>query len=300
MKASEKQSICKKLVTALKKRYKSPVPKTDDSVVDLMLFGVCLENQPVGEAQAALERLMTDFHDYNELRVSSVTELEAAFGGAEQSEYRAMRVRCILQDVFERRGLNVAEDEHYRFDLETLRRMTLDSATKLLAKFRHLSPFVTTFTLQAALGAHLVPVDERLRDAAVWLGLVPVGSTPADASDALKPAVRKADVARFSHLLRCLATDARLVKTIAAALKKPPEGGFDATTAVTRLDELYRAATKKRKTAKRKPTARASRTKTRKTAAKRTATKKKAAKRKTSKPATRKKKTKTKRSKARR
>lgn len=292
MKASEKQAICKKLVTALKKRYKTPLPRADRTVVDVMLFGVCLENQTLGEAQAAFERLMTDFIDYNELRVSSVTELESAFNGADQSEFRAMRVRSVLQDVFERRGLKIEEDEHYRFDFEILRRMTLDSAIKLLAKFRNLSPFVTEYTLLEAAGAHVVPVDDRMRNAAVWLGLVPPESTPAEAAEALKPALRKADVPRFVHLLRCLATDARLVKPIASAVAKPPEEGFDPHTAVARLDELYRAAGKKRKAARRKPAAKSPR-RTKKTAAKRTAGRKKTAAKRKTKPTARKKKTKT-------
>ena len=290
MKASEKQAICKKLVTALRKRYKTPMPKAERSVVELLLFGVCLEDLPIADAEAAFERLMTDFIDYNELRVSSVTELESAFNGADRSEFRAMRVRSVLQDVFERRGLKVAEDETYRFDFEVLRRMTLDSATKLLGKFRNLSPFITAYALHQALGAHVVPVDERMTNAAVWLGLVPVGSGPAEASDALKPAVRKADVAKFAHLLRCLATDPRLVKALASAVAKPPEDGFDAHAAVARLDELYRTAGKKRKKTAKRKTAKAARPR-KKAATKRPKAKKSAAKKKkkTVRPAARKK-----------
>lgn len=263
MKASEKQTVCKKLVTALKKRYKRTLAKTDRPVLDLILYAICLENVSEAEADAALERLMNGFHDYNEMRVSSLTELEPAFRGADQPEYRALRVRTVLQDIFE----NI-----YSFDFEGLRKKTLDAASKQLGKLRFLSDFIHNYTLQAGLGAHLIPIDERMRNAAVWLGLVSPGASEAEAAEELKSVLRKNDAPLFCHLLRCLATDPAFVKTFESAVQKPPEEGFDPATAVDRLDELLKSEGKTRKSKSSRKSA-GSNSSTRKKTAKRSSAK---------------------------
>ena len=235
MKASEKQTLCKKLVTVLKKRYQQPLPQTDRAVLDVILYGICLENVPETVADASFERLLNDFHDYNELRVSSLTELEQVFRGVGQAEYRALRVRTVLQDIFE---------NLYSFDFDGLRKKTLDAAGKQLNKLRHLSDFVRRYTLQTALGAHTMPLDHRSHLAVVWLGLVTAESSEAQAAEEMKSALRKSDAPLFSHLLRCLATDPKLVKAFESAVAKIPDEGFEPKTAVERLEELFRTAGK--------------------------------------------------------
>lgn len=278
MKASEKQTVCKKLVTVLKKRYKTQPPDTDRPVLELLLFAICQENVSPKEAEATFQKLLDEFHDYNEMRVSSLTELEAVFKGFDEPEYRALRVRTALQDLFEK---------YYSFDFDVLKKKTLDSATKQLKKLRHLTDFIRDYTLQTALDAHLVPLDDRMRNAVIWLGLVEPEMSPGDASDSLKAALRKADAPKFCHLLRCLATDAAFIKTFENAHEKPPEEGFDGEDAVSRLEALIKAGGKskpKKKAAARKTSTKSKAAKKKKSTTKRKAkkpAKKKAAKKKT-------------------
>ena len=65
-KASDKQSVCRKLVTLLKKRYKAKVPTDDRSVLETILYSICLENASVRQADAAFARLESQFFDLNE------------------------------------------------------------------------------------------------------------------------------------------------------------------------------------------------------------------------------------------
>ncbi|GAB4149244.1 MAG: hypothetical protein Tsb009_23430 [Planctomycetaceae bacterium] len=264
MKASEKQAICKKLTAALKKRYKSSLPKTDRPVLETILFGICLEDVPYSSAEAAYNRLFSDFHDLNEVRVSSFSELEQVFDSCTNPEWRSLRVRNTLYYVFEKQ---------FAYDFEILRKKTQDLAAKELAKIDGLSSFVKTYTLQAALGNHVVPVDQMMTNAAIWLGLVDPGSTPEKASDALKPALRKSDTPLFCHLLRCFATDSALIRAIESHIKKAPEEGFDPNTAVERLTDLFKNPKKgiprsssRKKTTKKKTTKKVAK----KTAAKKT------------------------------
>ncbi|MCA9069594.1 MAG: hypothetical protein KDA84_11755, partial [Planctomycetaceae bacterium] len=162
-KASDKQAILKKLFPILKKQYKSSVPKYEMPVLETLIYGVCLEDASHEQADAAQERMDELFHDYNEMRVSSITELNQIFEGMDSPDLRSLRIRSILHHVFE---------DNYEFEFEGLKRKTLELATKQLNKIRDLSPFIKNFALQVALGSHLVPIDEAMNAPAKWLGLV--------------------------------------------------------------------------------------------------------------------------------
>ena len=126
-----------------------------------LLYAVCLEDASAAQADVAYERLWSAFHDLNELRVSSITELVThVFSDMPDPDWRAHRVRNILQYVFEK---------HFEFAFEGLRRKTLELATKQLFKIRDLSPFVRNFALQNALETHVVPVDRLMTNASIWL-----------------------------------------------------------------------------------------------------------------------------------
>jgi hypothetical protein len=160
------------------------------------------------------------------------------FEGSPAAEWRAHRIRSVLQFVFEK---------HFEFVFEALRRKTLELAAKQLAKIRDLSPFVRNYTLHEALGTHVVPVDRSMTNACIWLGLVGAGETPEHAAETLKSTVRKADVAAFCHLLRSLAVDPRLIKAFDSGKQSSQQHG-DPQTMIERLEVLFKegdAAAKK-------------------------------------------------------
>jgi endonuclease-3 len=101
-KTSDRAAILKKLLPAIKKQYKVVIPKHDRPVLETMLYAICLEDVSVDEAEAAFQRLTTEFPDLNEIRVSSISEIERAFAGLSRSEWRAFHVRSVLQYVFEK------------------------------------------------------------------------------------------------------------------------------------------------------------------------------------------------------
>ncbi|MEX0715152.1 MAG: hypothetical protein WD066_01125 [Planctomycetaceae bacterium] len=229
LKASEKQALARKLTVVLKKEYKGGLPRDQRTVLDTLLFAICLENSPRVAAEAALARMGELFHDLNEVRVSSISELAEAFQSMDDPEWKALRVRGALQHVFER---------HFSFDFDQLRKRTLEQAAKQLEKIRDLSPFVRNHVLHEVLGAHVIPLDDAQRRVAVWLGLIAPDATAEHASEELKPAIRKADAPLFCHLLRCLATDERFAPTFQAIDDHAPEEGFDPATAADRLADL--------------------------------------------------------------
>lgn len=204
-KASDKITACKKLTTLLQKDYGKTVPKLKLPVLETILFAVCLEDSPWKDAEASFEKLLKSYFDLNEIRVSSVTELERTLSDLKDADWKGLRIRSILRFVFE---------STYGFEFEKLARLTLESAQKRLKKVDHLSPFVTAFTLQQILGSHVVILDNLGLKTAVHLGIVPPDSSIPDAAEFLKAGVKKSDCFAFSCLLHSLATDPKLLERI--------------------------------------------------------------------------------------
>jgi len=237
LKAADKQTILKKLVSEMKKRYGGSIPKQNRSTFETLLFAICLEDSNQKSAEEAYGRLLDGFFDLNEIRVSSVSEIEQILGEVEQSAWKAMRIREALQFIFEK---------HYAFDLEPLKRKTQEQAQKELIQFPHQTSFIRGYVIQHALGAHVIPVDNTIRLLLVWLGLTEADSDHDAAGDDLKSAVKKTDAPLLCHLLKATATDRELVEHFADG---PAEEDSDPFTSAQRLAELFKNPKKKRKPA---------------------------------------------------
>ncbi|MCA8999441.1 MAG: hypothetical protein KDA80_20770 [Planctomycetaceae bacterium] len=238
LKAADKQSILKKVVAEAKKRYGASLPKQAWPTFETLLFAVLVEDVTHEQAERAYTRMTETFFDLNEIRVSSVTEIEQSLGEIDDASWKAMRVREALQHTFEK---------HYAYDLEQLRRKTQDQAQKELEEIPHQTPFIRSYTLQQALGSHVLPIDQTMHAVLVWLGFGDADSTPESAADDLKSAVKKADAPLVCHLLKCLATDPELKEHFAEF--DPSDEELDPHQAGKRLAELFKNPKKKSKTA---------------------------------------------------
>jgi endonuclease-3 len=238
-KASDKAQACKKLTTLLQKEYGKSVPSIKQPVLETMLFAVCLEDNPWEKAQAGYDKLLKSYFDLNEIRVSSVTELEQTLSDLRSSEWKGLRIRSILRFVFE---------STYTFEFEKLARLTLESAQKRLKKIDYLSPFVTNFTLQQVLSSHVVCLDHICHRAAIHLGIVPPDSAIPEATEFLKAGVKKSDAFAFSYLLRQFATDPKFADRIEDELDEDLD--FDVLKVEERLAILKAPRRRKKKTAK--------------------------------------------------
>lgn len=241
-KTADRQAALKKLLPLLKKHYKVQLPKTDQPVLETMLYAVCLEGVSVEEANRRIDRFHQAFPDLNEARVSQVSELECPFPGDPDADWRGYRLRAVLQFVFEK---------SFTFEFESLRKKTLDLAVKQLAKLKQVTPFVRNFTLQEAVGAHVVPIDAAMKNLLVWAGLAVPQQSEEDIGEGLKSAVRKADAVAFCAALRMAATDDRIQDVFEPAKHPAPAEGHDASDAIDRLQELLsHAATRAKPKAK--------------------------------------------------
>jgi len=234
-KTVDRQQIIVKLTKKLKKEF-GGFPRKRDSlaVLETMLIAVCLEDASHEAAQTAFDRLKTDFFDWNEVRVSTITELEPAFEGLPDPARKAMRVRYLLYYVF---------DHQYSYDFESLKRKPLELVKKQLGKIKHLTPFARNYLLQNSLGTHVLPLDDRMLKVAIYLGLVPDRATVSNAPDLLKAYVRKSDGMEFAWLLKSASVSS---KADVLLEMDSISDGAELADAEARLDDLQSGRLKRR------------------------------------------------------
>jgi endonuclease III len=154
MATQSKTQLLTNIHALLKKRYK---PKADSnasrlSVLEAVVYGICHEDTTREQANQALSRFEGEFFDWNELRVSSVDEIQETLAGIPDTEERAKRIRRFLRQLFNRT---------YGFTLDTLTKKPLKEALKVLQTYdAFASDYVTATVIQQALGGHAIPIDK--------------------------------------------------------------------------------------------------------------------------------------------
>ena len=154
MATQSKTQFLTNIHTLLKRRYK---PKADRnasrlSVLKAVVYGICHEDTTREQANQALSRFKDEFFDWNEIRVSSVEEIQETLAGIPEPETRAQRIRRFLRQLFNRT---------YGFTLDALAKKPLKEALKVLQTYdAFASDYVTATVIQQALGGHAIPVDK--------------------------------------------------------------------------------------------------------------------------------------------
>jgi endonuclease-3 len=147
---TNKQQTLQQALTILRRRYEPP-PVTERPVLETLLYGILREGATTEQADRAFDNLQTRFYDWNEIRVSEASEIEAALENLPNAAEKASRVIGILQAVFER---------EFCFSLQDIGKKGLKNAIKTLQeKFEHATDFAIAWTVQRALGGHALPLD---------------------------------------------------------------------------------------------------------------------------------------------
>jgi endonuclease-3 len=167
------------------------------AVLEQFIYGLCRENATPEQADRAYRCLRERFYDWNEVRVSSVRELEEAFAGLSEPEARAQRLLSLLQEVFE---------TEFSFNLDKLQKLGLKQAAKQLTRYQAADDYLGAWVVQRCLGGHAIPLDAPTLRCARRLGLVdPDQEDPEAARASLEHLVPKAKGALFTDLISELA-----------------------------------------------------------------------------------------------
>ena len=198
MTAVSRTSQFAKVHKVLKKHYKAALPNAARSVIEHLLFGCCLEDARHDAAEEAFAALVHTFFDWNEVRVTSISELSEVMACLPDPRSGANRIKRVLHAVFE---------ATFNFDLEEYRKKNLGPTVAWLAKLDGTSPFVVSYVVQAALGGHSIPIDAGTMAALLVLDLVTEKDAAAVVVPGLERAVAKSKGIEFGSLLHELGAD---------------------------------------------------------------------------------------------
>ncbi|TWT86299.1 hypothetical protein Mal64_38390 [Pseudobythopirellula maris] len=178
MATTNRASRITKIVTALKKQFKPTTPP-QLPLLDTLLYACLVENSNHEAAQKAFETLRGDYFDWNEVRVSTRTELAGVLKGLNDPVQSADRLKRTLQSVFE---------SVYAFDIETMKKQNLGQSVKQLEKHDGVTPFIVAYAVQNGLGGHNIPVNKGLLLSLVVLDVI----TEAEAKKGQAPGLERA------------------------------------------------------------------------------------------------------------
>lgn len=167
--------------------------------LEQFVYGICREGTTRKLADRAYRNLCESFFDWNEIRVSSVRELEEALAVLPNPTERAERLISFLQEVFE---------TTYSFDLEGLQKKGLKQAVRQLGRFQAANPYIIAWVTQQSLGGHAIPLDEPTLRVVRRLGLVDEDETDLDAVRAsLERQIPRTRAAQFGEVASFLADE---------------------------------------------------------------------------------------------
>lgn len=142
-----------KLYKVARKHYQPILPPANRSVLEHLVYACCLEDSSYVAADEVFAKLLENYFDWNEIRVTTSLELSELMKGLHDPVAAANRLRKALHGLFESR---------YSFDADFLKKENLGKAIEQLEKFKGVSPFGVASVAQLALGGHSIPVDKAL------------------------------------------------------------------------------------------------------------------------------------------
>lgn len=178
MAASNRASRLTKLVADLKKRF-TPAKPVERPLFETVLYATLVENSTHEAADKALEELEKGYFDWNEVRVSSRSELADRLKPLSDPSNAADRLKRALQSIFE---------TVYAFDLEPLKKQNLGQAVKLIAGFDGVSAFAVAYATQQGLSGHAIAVNPGVLLALQVFDII----TEAEAKKSIVPGLERA------------------------------------------------------------------------------------------------------------
>jgi endonuclease-3 len=201
MAAQSKAQFLNDVYAHLKKRYK---PKPDKAgarlpVLEAVVYAICHEGTTREQANQALSRFKDGFFDWNEVRVSTIDEIQGVLAGLPDPEPRAQKIRRFLRQLF---------DKTYGFTLEPLTKKPLKESLKALSEYEAFqSDYVEATVTRLSLGGHAIPIDPPLRRVMERLHMAEPGTGAAALRSFLERSVPKNRAAEFLDLVEDLAHD---------------------------------------------------------------------------------------------
>jgi len=181
-----------KLHTELKKHFKAAPPSPGRPLMEHVLYASLLEDTPADLADEGFAKCEQEFFDWNEVRVTTVTELAEVLSRLPSANAAAMRLKKNLQSIFE---------TFYNFDIDYLKKENLGKAVAKFEAMPGISPFVLSYLVQHGLGGHAIPVDSCSMKIMMLSGIVSDTEASSGKVPGLERTIPKNRALEFSSLL---------------------------------------------------------------------------------------------------
>ena len=187
-----------KIHKVLKKHYKPATANPGRSVTEHLIFACCLEDARYEAAEEAFAALVHTFFDWNEVRVTSISELSEIMACLPDPRLAANRIKRVLHAIFE---------AQFNFDLEDKRKKNLGPTVKWLEGIDGTSRFSVAYIVQAALGGHSIPIDTGTMAVLRLLDAVTDKDVQGGEVPGLERAIAKSKGVEFGSLLHQFGAD---------------------------------------------------------------------------------------------
>ena len=198
MSSAAKSQLVQKIIPLLKKKYESPDRREPLPVLEHLILGILSDGTTTAKADAAFQRLKTQYFDWNEVRVSAVVELQEALKDLPDPEQRATRLKSCLKYLFE---------TNYTFDLDSFLKLPMKEVARKLAKLPYSSQYLTARVIRDGLEGNAMPLDSTAVRVLTRLELIDAKTTAEVLSGSLSRAIPRARSFEFCHLLSELGAD---------------------------------------------------------------------------------------------
>lgn len=192
MTAKNRATQIGKLHTALKKHYKPAPPSPGRPLMEHVLYASLLEDTPADLADEGFAKCEQEYFDWNEVRVTTVTELAEVLSRLPSPIAAAVRLKKNLQSMFE---------TFYNFDIDHLKKENLGKAVAKFESMSGMTAFVLSYLIQHGLGGHAIPIDKSAMRI-MWLsGIVTDAEAEAGRVPGLERTIAKNRAIEFSSLV---------------------------------------------------------------------------------------------------
>ena len=195
MSTPSRSDLITKTFRVLKKRFKRRPTPSGRTVLEHLLYACCLENATPAQADEAFGKLQTLYFDWNEVRVTTISELTDVMGKISDASDAARRLRYCLHHVFE---------SHYSFEIDELKKLTIGKAIKQLKSYQGITPFVISYVVQKGLEGHTIPLNNGALRAFTILGIVSEKDARKKRVPGLERAIGKNKGVEFGELVHQL------------------------------------------------------------------------------------------------
>ena len=194
--AINRTEIFKKVNKVIRKHFKPTLPNSRMPLLEQLVYAACLENSNAEAAEQAYAALEEQFFDWNEIRVSTVTELSEVIHMLTEPRAAANRVKRSLQSVFE---------ANYSFELEAFKKENIGIAVKRIRGYQGaVTPFAVAYVTQNALGGHAIPLGAGALDVLFIIGAISEKEKSAHSVPGLERAIPKNKGPEFGSLINQL------------------------------------------------------------------------------------------------